>query len=112
VISLIEVRQATRLTVIASGGVRTGVDVAKALTLGADAAGLALPLLKPALEGYVEKFLQKIIRELTTAMFLTGAKSVEDLRESAAVITGKTAAWLRARGLRPETYAMRGSVVG
>lgn len=108
VVSLVEVRSVTALTVLASGGVRTGVDVAKALSLGADAASLALPLLKPTLEGRVEAVLQGLLKELKTAMFLMGATSVADLRRCPVVITGKTGAWLRARGFTPDTYARRG----
>jgi len=101
-VSLIEVKHSTRLTTIATGGIRTGVDVAKALALGADAVGLALPLLKPSIHGLktlVTK-LQFIIEELKTAMFLVGATEVRDLQKVPVVITGQSAEWLRARGFQ------------
>lgn len=109
VVSLIEVKNLTRLTVIATGGVRTGVDMAKSLALGSDAVGIALPLLKPAMvsSDEVVKELNHLIIELKTAMFLTGAKSIRDLRKVPVVITGKTADWLEARGFKPEEYARR-----
>lgn len=108
--SLIEVRNSTKLTVIATGGIRTGIDIVKALALGADAVGIALPLLKPALKSQekVEEELTHLIAELKTAMFLTGAKSVQDLKKVPVVITGKTADWLKPRGFKPEEYARRG----
>ena len=106
-VSTIEITQATRLTIIASGGIRSGVDVVKALALGADAVGLALPFLKPALKGEVASVLQKLINEIQTAMFLVGAMSVEDLKHIPLIITGRTSAWLQARGFKPETYARR-----
>lgn len=106
-VSTVEVSQTTRLTVIASGGIRTGVDAAKALALGADAVGLALPLLKPALEGKLSDFLEMLVKELKTAMFLVGAKSVEELKQTPIVITGRTAEWLSSRGFKPEKYARR-----
>jgi len=106
-VSTVEVGQTTRLTVIASGGIRTGVDAAKALALGADAVGLALPLLKPALEGRLDDVLQMLIDEIRTTMFLVGAKSVKELKRSPLVITGRTAEWLRSRGFKPEKYARR-----
>ena len=109
-VSTVEVSQTTRLTIIASGGVRTGIDAAKAIALGADAVGLAFPLLKPALEGKLNEALQRLVDELRTAMFLVGAKSVEELKRSPLVITGKTAEWLRCRGFEPEKYAKRRSV--
>jgi len=109
-ISLIEVRNSTKLTVIATGGVRTGIDIVKALALGADAVGIALPLLKSALKSpaKIEKELTHLIAELKTAMFLIGAKSIQDLDRVPVVITGKTADWLKARGFKLEEYARRG----
>lgn len=108
-VSLIEVKHSTGLTVIATGGMRTGVDVAKALALGADAVGLALPLLKPSLHGLktlVTK-LQFIIEELKTAMFLVGVTEVRDLQKVPVVITGRSAEWLRARGFQVEEFGGR-----
>ncbi|RLG91790.1 MAG: type 2 isopentenyl-diphosphate Delta-isomerase [Candidatus Hecatellales archaeon] len=109
-ISLIETVKTTNLTTIATGGIRNGIDVAKALALGAHAAGIALPLLKTAAEN-VEKTvwkLKRIINELKTAMFLTGKKSIEELRkETPLIVTGKTAEWLKTRGFKPEEYALR-----
>ena len=109
-VSTVEVRHSTSLKVIASGGIRTGIDAAKAVVLGADAVGLAQPLLKPAVEGGLERVLQMLISELKTAMFLVGAKSISQLKQSPLVITGKTGEWLRARGFKPEEYSRRRAV--
>lgn len=70
------------ITRIASGGIRTGMDMAKAMVLGASLCGMARPLLTPALESAeaVRKVIQKIKREFITAMFLLGATSVEQIR--------------------------------
>ena len=68
--------------VIASGGIRNGIEIAKAIALGADAAALALPFLRAA-ERSVEDAVEaigRIVAELRTAMFLTGARTVADLR--------------------------------
>ena len=109
-ISLLEVRQSTKLTTVASGGVRTGLDAAKAIALGADTVGIALPLLKPAMSGAdrVVEALQAFMSELETAMFLTGSKRIEDLQKAPVVIVGKVADWLNARGFDVREYAKRG----
>jgi isopentenyl-diphosphate delta-isomerase len=68
--------------VIGSGGIRDGIEVAKALALGADAVALALPILR-AVESSVEEAivaLRRVIEELRTAMFLTGCRTVAELR--------------------------------
>ena len=105
--SIVEVSRSTKLTVIASGGVRSGLHGAKALALGASAFGLALPFLKSTSGGLeeVKDKLETILMELRTAMLLTGCRSVEEARMTPAVITGPTGEWLRARGLDPSWYA-------
>jgi isopentenyl-diphosphate Delta-isomerase len=72
------------VTLIASGGIRTGLDVAKAVALGADAAGLALPLLKPATESTaaVVAVLQNIIEVLRIALFCTGCADIAALKNT------------------------------
>ncbi|MFQ6073641.1 MAG: type 2 isopentenyl-diphosphate Delta-isomerase [Candidatus Bathyarchaeia archaeon] len=108
-VSLIETLQSVSITVIASGGVRTGIDVAKSLSLGANLAGMAHPILLAATRGprEVEKTLRVVIEGLRNAMFLVGAESISKLREVPLVITGKTAEWLKTRGFQPEIYAKR-----
>lgn len=83
--SLIEVLDAIgdKFTVIASGGIRNGLDVAKAVALGADAAGVAHVMLKSAIEGYdrASREMKAIIEELRAAMFLVGAENIDRLKE-------------------------------
>lgn len=70
--------------IVASGGIRTGVDVAKALALGADLAGIAQPLLEPATRSAdaVTEALTEILEGLRIAMFATGSRTVVALREA------------------------------
>jgi isopentenyl-diphosphate delta-isomerase len=83
--SLLWVREvAPHLILIASGGVRTGLDIAKAISLGATMAGLALPMLKAATQSAdaVAEKLTILIEELKTAMFCIGASTLEELRNT------------------------------
>jgi isopentenyl-diphosphate Delta-isomerase len=77
-------RGAPQLTLIASGGIRTGLDVAKAIALGAEAAGLASPLFRAASTSSesVLGILTEIIDTLRVAMFCLGAASLNELRFS------------------------------
>jgi len=77
--SLLEIAELCKdagLTVIATGGIRHGMDVAKAIALGADAAGSASKMLKNPME-QMELFLLS----LKSTMFLTGCKNIEELKE-------------------------------
>ncbi|HZY91625.1 MAG TPA: type 2 isopentenyl-diphosphate Delta-isomerase [Thermoplasmata archaeon] len=84
------------LPVIASGGVRSGLDVARAVVLGATAAGIAGGLLRAAAAGYEEtrRELEQIVYEFRVAMFLTGSRTVAELARARHVITGETRQWL------------------
>jgi len=108
-VSTAEVSQSVKIPVISSGGIRTGLDAAKALALGAEAVGIALPLLKEAYQGHeaVILKLEKFMEELKIAMYLVGASSIVDLRKCDLVIQGKTREWLIERGIKTENYARR-----
>jgi isopentenyl-diphosphate delta-isomerase len=82
--SLLMVREATpEIPVIASGGIRNGIDVAKALALGATMAGMASPFLKAASESAeaVAEEIELISQQLRIACFASGARNVAQLRE-------------------------------
>lgn len=72
------------LPLIASGGLRNGLDVAKAIALGADLAGLAFPFLQAATESLevLDRLVQLLTTELITALFCTGNATIPALRHS------------------------------
>lgn len=78
------VKAAPDLVIIASGGIRSGVDMAKAIALGASATGITLPLVKPAMESAdaVIDRLASFIEELKTSMFCIGASSLSELSKT------------------------------
>ncbi len=99
--SIVEVARSTKVKIIASGGVRNGLHIAKAIALGAHYGGLAMPLLKSVSKSHKEakENLLSVIDELRTAMFLTGCRDLDQLHRCPIVVTGKTREWLVARGL-------------
>jgi len=72
------------MPLIASGGVRTGVDLARAIALGADLCGLALPFLAAATESRaaVDELIATLVEGLRIAMFATGSATLAGLRQA------------------------------
>ncbi len=107
-ISTAEVVNAVDVPVISSGGIRTGLEAAKAIALGADAVGMALPFLKnSSSQENLNKFIQRFNDSLRIAMFLVGASNIEELKRSNLVIRGKTREWLNERGINTKNYSRR-----
>jgi isopentenyl-diphosphate Delta-isomerase len=77
-------REAPEVLVIASGGLRSGIDVAKCIALGASLGGMAGPFLKAAdqsTEAVVET-IQELSREVRVCMFACGAGSIQNLQQT------------------------------
>ena len=110
-VSIVECRSGSAKSkpLIASGGIRTGIDIAKAIALGADCCGIALPVLKAAVKGEttVTSLFNKVIYELKIAMFLCGCSTISELKKAPLVITGKTREFLKERGYKTELFARR-----
>jgi isopentenyl-diphosphate delta-isomerase len=85
------------LPVIATGGLRNGLHMAKAIALGADLCGMALPFLRvlseDGIQG-VEDFVDALERDLRNALFLTGCRRVEDLKNTRIVPGARLMEWV------------------
>lgn len=95
--SLIEVRKAVKLPLVASGGLRNGLEVAKCLNIGADMCAMALPFLKQAAvsKEAVMEFANVLLNELKSTMYLVGAGNVKTLKASRHILTGPLAEWFK-----------------
>jgi isopentenyl-diphosphate delta-isomerase len=111
-VSLIETTQTVKIPVIASGGVRSGLDIAKSLALNANLASISQPVLEASVKGAkkTQELLSYLIDELRNVMFLVGAENLESLAKVPVVVTGKTAEWLNIRGFDTVKYAQRSTL--
>lgn len=90
-----------KTTLIASGGIENGLDIARAIAGGADIGGLARPILLSFLDGGIDaacNYVQRIKEELRIAMLLTGAKNVSALAKVPRIYTGALREWLHHHG--------------
>ncbi|WP_058303814.1 type 2 isopentenyl-diphosphate Delta-isomerase [Gorillibacterium timonense] len=96
--------------VMASGGLRTSLDIVTALLLGASAAGMAGNLLfivqQEGTEGLIA-FLRRVEEGIRLLMTALGARSIPELWQVPAVISGETAHWCRERDVNTRTFAER-----
>ncbi len=106
-ISIVEASVAG-LPLISTGGVRNGLDMARALSLGATLAGMGFPFLKAASQSYeaVCELLETVVAELKVAMQLSGAANISQLQEVDIVVSGETRNWLTMRGFEETLKAM------
>lgn len=98
--SVLEVRGAG-LPVIATGGVRSGLDAARALALGATSVGVGRLAIEAAARGVepLVAVLEGFLEELRMALVLCGARTLDELRATPPVLTGFTLEWARQRHL-------------
>lgn len=108
--SIVEVCSVNPDAVIASGGLKEAIDIAKSIALGASACGLAGKMLKVLMtkgeEGLIHE-IKTIQNELKIIMAALGAKSIEELKQVPLVISGSTYHWLAQRGIETTIYSRR-----
>jgi isopentenyl-diphosphate Delta-isomerase len=93
--SLVQLRSSS-LVRIASGGIRNALDAAKALALGAELCGFALPVFRAYRSGGLDgasSFLEQTIEGLRVTMVLTGSRSLADLRRRPVVLGPRLERW-------------------
>ena len=98
------------VSIIGSGGIRSGLDAAKALALGADGVGMAGSFLRILLEKGSEELLREIENihsELVLVMTALGASTIPQLQQSPLIISGRTYHWLQQRGISTSQYSQR-----
>jgi len=81
--------QTPGLTVISSGGIHNGMDVAKSISFGADVVGAARPMLKSLESGGKKALLRKVdnwVMQVKGAMFLTGSRTISELQQRQLVV--------------------------
>jgi isopentenyl-diphosphate Delta-isomerase len=84
---------------VASGGIRNGLEAAKALALGADWVAMALPLFRAQQQGgwdRVSSLVEELVGGLQRAMVLTGSRTALELRQRPMALTGALKDWLAA----------------
>ncbi|WP_019507905.1 type 2 isopentenyl-diphosphate Delta-isomerase [Pleurocapsa sp. PCC 7319] len=86
---IVQIReQYSNLPLIASGGLRNGMEIAKAIALGADLAGLAFPFLQAAAESEeaLDELIELLIAEIKTVLFCTGNANLAELKRSQSLL--------------------------
>lgn len=100
--TIFQVRNSVKIPIIASGGLRNGLDVAKSITLGANVCALARPMLTPASKSYesLSEFIHQLILEFKSTMFLVGAKNIQELKSTQYITTEPLTSWIsKIRGI-------------
>jgi isopentenyl-diphosphate Delta-isomerase len=109
--SIIEAKSAVKdLSVIASGGIQTSLDIVKGLASGASAVAMAGSLLKTLMEHGTEGLIKEISmikEEIAFIMTALGVHTIEELHKVPFVISGETHHWLFQRGIDTSEYAQR-----
>lgn len=92
-LSILMVSNSVGIPIIASGGLRNGLEVAKCLILGANMCAMAFPFLKKASESEseLEKFTKLILAELKGTMFLLGSSDIGSLKNTRYILKDKLA---------------------
>jgi len=89
------------IPIIASGGLKNGLEMAKCIALGASFVGVARPLLLPAFSSHkeVSSKLERMIHELRISALLSSSRDLDELKQAPKVISGELLNWITQRRL-------------
>jgi len=99
-------------TIIATGGVKNGIDIAKAIVLGAHAGGIARPVLQALTEGGPQgarDFLARVKSEITSCMLLCGARTLSELRDADCIVGPGLTRWAELANRGGRSNSLRSS---
>jgi len=98
------------IQIVASGGIRTAVNAAKAIAMGADMVGITglfLKVLMQRSEEELDQHIEKLLYQLESVFLMSGAQNCAHIRSKPVLILGKMAEWLRARNIDPTKWSNR-----
>lgn len=96
--------------ILASGGIRTSMDIVKSLSLGARAVGVSGHFLHSVLKNGVEETIveiEQLKEHIVAIMTLLGAETIAELQYTDVIISGAVKDWCEARGIDYRSYARR-----
>lgn len=96
--------------IIASGGIRTALDAAKAIAMGAEFVGMAGPFLKILLDGGIEELdirVSSFLYRLRAVFLMTASRNIKEMQNRPLIIIKETAEWFRARGIDTHFWSKR-----
>ncbi len=96
------------IQIVASGGIRSAVDIAKAIAMGADMVGITGLFLKILLhegQNELDRRIESLLYQLKSVFLMSGARDCSMIRTKPVLILGKTAQWLRARNIDPGIWS-------
>lgn len=101
-LSILMTSRIVKIPIIASGGLRNGLEIAKSIVLGADMGAMAYPFLKKASESEenLDEFTQLVIAQLKSTMFLVGSRDIESLKNTRYILKDNLASMLNDYELR------------
>jgi isopentenyl-diphosphate delta-isomerase len=101
-LSILMTSRKVKIPVIASGGLRNGMEIAKSIVLGADMGAMAYPFLKKASESeeQLDEFTQLVIAQLKSTMYLVGSKDIKSLKNTRYILKDNLASMLNDYELR------------